>query len=94
MIVILNTNVWVSAHAFRRGAPREIFRRWRKKMFDMALTPSIFLEYEDVLMREKFDIDYHDAQRALEEIASRSILIGRPPRLDVDISDKSDVNLN
>lgn len=43
------------------------------------------------MRREKFDVDVHDAQRALEEIASRSILIGRHPRLYVDLSDKSDI---
>jgi putative PIN family toxin of toxin-antitoxin system len=91
MIVVLNTNVWVSAYAFKQDASREILRRWRKGLFDIAITPSIFLEYQDVLKREKFDIDFHDAERALEEIASRGILIGRPPRLYVDLSDKSDI---
>jgi len=91
MIIVLNTNVWVSAHAFRKSAPREILRHWRKGAFDLAITPSIFLEYQDVLRREKFDVDIHDEERALEEVASRAILIGRPPRLHVDLSDKSDI---
>jgi len=91
MIVVLNTNIWVSAHAFQQGAPREILRQWRKGAFDLALTPSIFLEYQDVLRREKFDVNFHNEERALEEAASRALLIGRPPRLHVDLSDKSDI---
>lgn len=91
MIIVLNTNVWVSAHAFRKGAPREILRQWRKGAFDLVITPSIFLEYQDVLRREKFAVAIHDEERALEEVASRAVLIGRPPRLHVDLSDKSDI---
>jgi len=54
MIIILNTNIWVSAHAFRQGASRKILNQWRKGAFDLAITPSIFLEYQDVLRRERF----------------------------------------
>jgi len=91
MIIVLNTNVWVSAHTFWKGVPRKILNQWRKGAFDLAITPSIFLEYQDVLRREKFGVDVHDEERALEEVASRAILVGRPPRLPVDLSDKSDI---
>ena len=70
---------------------RKILLGWRKARFDIAITPSIFLEYQEVLRREKFDINHHDAERALEEVASRFILIGRPPRLHVVLADRSDI---
>ena len=51
MRVVLDTNVLVSGLVRRRGSPADAVVRSMGKHWDLAITPSIFLEYEEVLYR-------------------------------------------
>lgn len=46
MLVVLDTNVIVSATLSRSGAPAELVRRWRNKAFEVATSPQQWEEIE------------------------------------------------
>ena len=49
MIVVLDTNVIVSALLSRSGPPAEILRRWEAGAFDIASSPALLAELQRVL---------------------------------------------
>jgi putative PIN family toxin of toxin-antitoxin system len=51
MRVVLDTNVLVAAMRSRRGASFELMSRLGKGAFDIAVSVSLVLEYESVLLR-------------------------------------------
>ena len=52
LLVVLDTNVWVSGIFFERGTPAALLRAWRDERFEVILTPEILGELEQKL-REK-----------------------------------------
>jgi putative PIN family toxin of toxin-antitoxin system len=49
MIVVLDTNVIVSATLSVKGAPAEIIRRWEAEEFEVVTSPPLISEFERVL---------------------------------------------
>ena len=49
MIVVLDTNVIVSATLSLKGAPAEIIRRWEAEEFEVVTSPPLISEFERVL---------------------------------------------
>jgi putative PIN family toxin of toxin-antitoxin system len=52
LLVVLDTNVWISGIFFRGGPPAALLRAWRDKRFEIVLTPEVLDELEQKL-REK-----------------------------------------
>jgi putative PIN family toxin of toxin-antitoxin system len=52
LVVVLDTNVWISGVFFRRGVPASILRAWRDRRFEIVVTPETLAELERKL-REK-----------------------------------------
>lgn len=65
--VVLDTNVLVAAIRSRRGASFELLSRVGKGVFDIALSVSLVLEYESVLLR-------HAAASAMTEDDVRDLI--------------------
>ena len=51
MMVVFDTNVFVSAAASPTGSSRRCFFLWAKRRFQLAVTKEIVLEYESVAAR-------------------------------------------
>jgi len=73
MIITLNTNIMYQALRSSRGASFYILQLVRSGRFQIAISNSTFLEYEDVLTRpeslKKFDLDREDVTKFLRYIA-------------------------
>lgn len=53
MKVVIDTNVWISALISQNGMSREILRLALKEQIIPQISTTLFLEYEDVMKREK-----------------------------------------
>ncbi len=49
MIIVLDTNVLVSAHLSSKGAPAIIVNRWQAGEFEIATSPQLIVELEHTL---------------------------------------------
>ena len=49
LVVVVDTNVWVSGIFFRRGTPAAILRAWRDGRFDIVVTRATLDELESKL---------------------------------------------
>ena len=49
MIIVLDTNVIVSATLSLKGAPAEIIRRWEAEEFEVVTSPALISEFERVI---------------------------------------------
>ena len=65
LLVVLDTNVWVSGIFFRGGTPAALLRAWRDERFDVVLTPEVLEELEQKL-REK-SVQFTDNQALGDE---------------------------
>jgi hypothetical protein len=50
---VLDTNVLISGFISPHGTPAKIITEWRKKRFELVLSPAIIKEVSDVLQRDK-----------------------------------------
>lgn len=88
--VVIDTNVLVSARLSRSGASNLLVRLWLRGRVDAAVTPALFLEYEEVLKRpDLFPGDMGHVDRLLDGLARVSRLVtnlpsGRPRLSDPD----------
>ncbi len=75
-IVLLDTNVWVSAFINPHGAPARVVAAWLAARFDVALSLPLLEELTDVLMRPrlaaKYRISAQDVQTFLELLQARA----------------------
>jgi putative PIN family toxin of toxin-antitoxin system len=67
MRVVLDTNIIISAYLVLRGAPARILEAFRRRNFQLILSPALLAEYERVLTRP--DVQRRHGASA-EEIAS------------------------
>ena len=52
LVVVLDTNVWVSGVFFRRGIPAAILRAWRDRRFEIVVTAETLGELERKLQEK------------------------------------------
>lgn len=84
MIVVLDTNVVVSSQLSKRGIPARIVRAVLSGELTAALDARILAEYEEVLLRPKFDFDPEDMHALLDQfIASGPEIVARPISLNL-----------
>ena len=53
MRVVLDTNIIVSSFLVALGAPARIVALWRAGLFELAVSPALLAEYEEVLGYER-----------------------------------------
>lgn len=75
-IVVLDTNVWVSAFLNPYGFPATLLRSWTDGAFQVAISAPLMEELDRVLSRPrlmlKYGYDHADLQEYLERIISRA----------------------
>ena len=89
MIIVLDTNVFVSALLSKNGASREVLRQCLLKQYQPIFGAALLAEYEDLLARESLfedcSISEQERQDLFEALVSvsewRSIFYGWRPNL-------------
>jgi len=89
-LVVLDTNVLVSALLVPVGAPALILRQFRDGDWNMAVSGTILEEYGRVLRRPRFGLNIDEIRSVLSEIESRSLLVIPSQRFNAVPEDPSD----
>jgi putative PIN family toxin of toxin-antitoxin system len=76
MDVVLDTNVWIAALRSQRGASRAVIDRVLDGDLDMHLTVPLVLEYEDILTRQRVEIDFR--QEDVRQFIDLICAVGTP----------------
>ena len=94
MVLILDTNVIISALYSKNGASYQILRGAISGNLRYALSPLLILEYEGVIhqkIKEGFlKISLRDCRKILDAIASFAIVVWKPLTLRPVLPDPSD----
>ncbi len=90
MIVVLDTNVIISALLSTKGAPAEIFRRLEANQFDVVTSPPLISELERALTypRVKKYLKFSPAEinTFLKRLRTAAIVVD--PQITVDVIEK------
>lgn len=89
MLVVLDTNVIISAILSPGGKPAEVFRRYLTGEFTLCCDERILSEYELVLNRPKFRFRPDLVIGLMDFIRSNCLLI-TPAPLDIPFTDEAD----
>ncbi len=79
MIVLIDTNVLLSAALRDKLPERVILYVAGRDEFRWIVTPQILAEYTDVLRRPRFGLDEQVLDRWAELLAMRTVNVGSPP---------------
>lgn len=94
MIVVLDTNVLVSALLSSAGAPAEIIRRWQAEIFDVAISPALINEFERVLtyprVRKYLKFSPTEIDTFIQQLQTIILVVEPDLRLDVVKADPDD----
>ncbi|MBS1249971.1 MAG: hypothetical protein MAG431_01560 [Chloroflexi bacterium] len=94
MIIVLDTNVLISALLSPQGVPAKVMNRWEAEEFDVAVSPSLLVELERVLhyprIRERFQEPQEKINLFLKRLKRVSIHVRPDFRLDVIKDDPDD----
>jgi len=78
-VVLIDTNVWVSAFINRKGYPARVKDAWVHGRFEVILSVPLLQEINDMLHRprikEKYRISEDEIARFLELLLRRAILV-------------------
>lgn len=87
MIVVLDTNVLISALLSATGAPAEIIRRWEAEEFDVAISPALITEFEQALnyprVRKYLNLSSKEIDAFLKRLKTVAIVVEPPMTLNV-----------
>jgi putative PIN family toxin of toxin-antitoxin system len=81
MIVLIDTNVLLSAALRDKVPERVVLYVAGRDDFRWLVTPEILAEYTDVLRRPKFGLDQQLLDRWVELLAMRTVNVGSPPQV-------------
>ena len=81
MIVLIDTNVLLSAALRDKLPERVVLYVAGRDDLRWVVTPEILTEYTEVLRRPKFGLDEQTLQRWVELLAMRQVNVGSPPRV-------------
>jgi putative PIN family toxin of toxin-antitoxin system len=70
MLVVLDTSVIVAGLRSSAGASAEVLKQLGMHIFQIAASPAIFLEYEEVLKREEHRLPPDRVEAFLSELAT------------------------
>lgn len=74
-IVVLDTNIMVSALLVPGSNPARVLRQFRDGEWKLAVSPAILEEYARVLRRGRFELDRGEVQDLLAEIQTRALVV-------------------
>lgn len=79
MIVVVDTNVWISALLNPAGPPASLLQAWLDRRFQVATSPALLRELADVLarprLRDRYRIAGEDAARFIELLAEGATVV-------------------
>jgi putative PIN family toxin of toxin-antitoxin system len=93
VLVLLDTNIWVSATINPSGHPAQVIAAWRARRFDVVISQPLLDELRDVLRRPHIGKRYQITERqiaALFSLISKRaghVRVGRPNALCRDPRD-------
>ena len=94
MIVVLDTNVIVSAYLSAEGPPAEIIRRWEADVIEVATSSPLLVELERVLnythIRKYFKDPQENIETFIRTFRRVAIKVEPPDKLDIVKDDPSD----
>ena len=94
MIVVLDTNVIVSAYLSAEGPPAEIIRRWEADVIEVATSSPLLVELERVLnythIRKYFKDPQENIETFIRTFRRVAIMVEPPDKLDIVKDDPSD----
>ena len=90
MILVVDTNVFVSGFISSRSYPWRILDYFLDSRFTLALDDRIYLEYGAVLRRPKFGFDEKDISYLLKFIKDTALFV-TPEKLEIKLPDFSDL---
>ena len=79
VVVLLDTNVWVSAFINPSGTPAKLRQAWYESKFDVAISLSLLEELADVLTRpritNKYPVNAADVEELFQLLIQRGISV-------------------
>lgn len=90
MILVIDTNVFVSGLILSEGYPGRILDYFLDGRFILALDDRIYLEYSTVIKREKFGFEKEDIATLLKFIKDTALFV-TPEKLNIKLADPSDL---
>ena len=94
MIVVLDTNVIISALLSPKGAPAEIIRRWEAGEFDVVTAPPLLDELRRALAYGRVKKHLKQPRKMVADLIKRletvATVVASPPSLDVIQEDPAD----
>lgn len=75
---VLDTNVFISGATISTGAPSQIINHWRNQRFVMIVSPQLFTEYHEVLLRPKImeftRLSIQEVSVLIQEVKNRAYM--------------------
>ncbi|HEX6302741.1 MAG TPA: putative toxin-antitoxin system toxin component, PIN family [Anaerolineales bacterium] len=95
MIIVLDTNVIISALLSSKASPAEIIQRWEAGEFDIATSPALLIELERALAYERVQKYLRLSKREIKNFLRRfqSSTLTVEPQIPIDVI-KSDPDDN
>ena len=94
MIVVLDTNVIISALLSPKGSPAEIIRRWEAGEFEVVTAPPLLAELKRVLEYQRVKKHLRQPRKTLATFIRRletvATVVAPPPSLDIIADDPAD----
>ena len=79
LIVVLDTNVYVSGTILSHGTPFEILEAWRRQAYILAASEAIIAEIERVLryprIRDRYRVTEQDLGRLTESLRADALIV-------------------
>ncbi len=76
MIVVLDTNVWVSALLSPAGAPAQLVQLWEQEAFEIAFSPALLAELINTLAYPRVQKYLRRSPQYMETFLKRLKLVG------------------
>jgi uncharacterized protein len=86
-IVLIGTNVWVSALINSNGYPARLVRQWTNKVFQVVVSKSLLEELEDVFsrprVRNRYNVNPEEIEEILRSLADDAIVVATTGQLQI-----------
>ena len=94
MIVVLDTNVIISALLSPKGPPAEVINRWEAGEFDVVTAPPLLAELKRALEYQRVKKHLVQPQKMIGNLIKRvetvATVVAPPPSLDIVADDPAD----
>ena len=94
MIVVLDTNVIISALLSPKGTPAEIIRRWEADEFEVVTAPPLLAELNRALEYQRVKKHLKQPRKTIDSVIKRmetvATVVAPPPSLEIVADDPAD----